>query len=78
MHCKKILCVFCCFFALCLCACTAAEPSYITFTQPQAGFTMQVPADWSQQTTVLSAEIIRCTQTALMQRMSTAARKPLM
>ena len=59
MHCKKILCVFCCFFELCLCACTAAEPSYITFTQPQAGFTMQVPADWSQQTTVLSAEIIQ-------------------
>ena len=59
MHCKKILCVFCCLFALGLCACTAAKPSYITFTQPQAGFTMQVPADWSQQTTVLSDEIIQ-------------------
>ena len=59
MHCKKILCFFCCFFSLSLCACSAAAPSYIAFTQPQAGFTMQVPADWSQQTTVLSDEIIQ-------------------
>lgn len=59
MYRKKILCAFHCIVAVCLCACTAATPSYITFTQPQAGFSMQVPADWSQQTTVLSEEIVQ-------------------
>ena len=59
MYRKRFFCVFCCFFAFCLCACTASAPSYISFTQPQAAFTIQVPADWSQQTTVLSDETIQ-------------------
>lgn len=54
----RLLCIFLCSIVLCLEGCTASTPTYIEFTQPQAGFSIHVPSDWSQQTTVLSEEIV--------------------